>query len=176
MLRTGPVGNVEVSIGWQDLRQEGGVNMARLNKNGNYIKKNIVADILKEISERDGVLKPDAVVDEARLETSPIHDLFDWNDSTAGEKYRLWQARQLIATVRVEYLDREVDAYYNVKLETVPQQGYYPVEQVITNERMYQDVLETAITELKYWHDKYKEIKELKGLIDEEMLQTFQVS
>lgn len=148
----------------------------RLNSKGTFVPKDKVAEELQRISERDGILKPNMVVDEARAEDSPIHDLFDWNDTSAGEKYRLWQARQLIATVRVEYKDKEVDAYYNVQIETVPQQGYYSLEQVVSSEEIYQDVLRQAIKELTYWHDKYKELKELAGLVDEKMLSNFQVS
>lgn len=140
------------------------------------VKKEIVAEVLKQISEREGVLKPKAVVNEARLESSPIHDLFDWDDSSAAEKYRENQAMHLIASVRVEYNDKEVDAYYNIQLETVPQKGYYSLDQVVSSEEIYQDVLRQAVKELKYWHDKYKQIKELAGLVDEKMLQGFQVS
>lgn len=150
--------------------------MARLNDNGTFVEKDKVAAELQRISKRDGVLKPNAVVDEARADTSPIHDLFDWNDTTAGEKYRIWQARQLIATVKVEYNDKPINAYYNVQAEIVPQQGYYSLEQVVSSEVIYQDVLAQAIKEIKYWHAKYKEIKELSGLVDEKMLQSFQVS
>lgn len=150
--------------------------MARKNINGTFVEKDIVAQELRRISQRDGVLKPNAVVEEARADNSPIHELFDWNDSTAGEKYRLWQARQLIATIKVEYNDKKVDAYYNVQAEVVPQQGYYSLEQVVSSEQIYKDVLAQAIKELRYWHDKYKDIKELASLVDEKMLQNFQVS
>jgi ADP-dependent phosphofructokinase/glucokinase len=149
--------------------------MARLNSNGTFVEKEVVASELKRIVERDGVLTPKNVVDEARDTNSPIHDLFDWNDETAGEKYRIWQARQLIVTVKVEFNDKQVDAYYNIRAEVVPQQGYYSLDQVISDEAIYQDVLAQAIKELKYWHDKYKEIKELSGLVDEAMLKDFKV-
>jgi hypothetical protein len=53
-----------------------------------------VGEIFESIEERDGVLSPSAVVDEARPEVSPIHACFEWttrrplrNTGDAGFKY-----------------------------------------------------------------------------------------
>lgn len=142
------------------------------------LKKEIVAEILKGIEKRDGNITPQAVIDIARSEESPIHVLFEWDNSVAADNWRLWQARKVIASVKVEWMGRETDAYWNAKVELdgEPVQAYYSTEKVMSNEDIYQDILKTAVAELKYWHNKYKEIKELKGLIDEEILQSFQIS
>ena len=134
------------------------------------VKKNIVAEVLGEISKRDGVLKPKTVVDEARSKDSPIHDLFDWDDSSAGEKYRLWQARELIAYVTVEHNGKEVNAYYNVQLETISQKGYYSKDQILSDKNMYKEVLRISIQEIEFWENKYKTIKELKKVLNRKEL------
>jgi hypothetical protein len=55
-----------------------------------------IVDALKRIAEdHDGILRPRDIVEAARDEESPLHSQFDWDDSTAAEKHRLWQARQL---------------------------------------------------------------------------------
>lgn len=51
--------------------------------------------------EREGTITPDAVVEDARNVASPLHDLFEWDDSKAAHEYRLDQARAIIRTVRV---------------------------------------------------------------------------
>lgn len=51
---------------------------------------------------RAGRLTPDQVVADARKPTSPLHDEFEWDDSKAAQKYRLEQARGLIASVEVQ--------------------------------------------------------------------------
>jgi hypothetical protein len=56
---------------------------------------------LEELRRR-GSVGPEALVEEARAEASPLHHLFEWDDSVAGERYRLEQARQYIA--RVEFV------------------------------------------------------------------------
>lgn len=59
-------------------------------------------EALRAIAKRDGgLLRPQAVVDEARPEESPLHRCFEWNDQIAGEKYRLVQAQQLIRSFKV---------------------------------------------------------------------------
>jgi hypothetical protein len=56
---------------------------------------------LDELYQRDGCLRPTAVVSYARPKRSPLHDEFEWNDKVAGEQFRLQQARRLIrVTVR----------------------------------------------------------------------------
>ena len=49
-----------------------------------------------------GDLTPDSVLGAASAPDSPLHPLFDWDDTSAGAKYRLIQARNLIRRIRVE--------------------------------------------------------------------------
>ena len=60
-------------------------------------------EALKAIAKRDGgLLRPQAVVDAARPESSPLHGAFCWDDTEAADKYRILQAQQLIRSFRVE--------------------------------------------------------------------------
>ncbi len=51
---------------------------------------------------KGGLLMPEAVVEAARPEDSPLHECFTWDDRIAGEAWRLQEARVLIRTVRVD--------------------------------------------------------------------------
>lgn len=51
--------------------------------------------------ETNGRLTPEAVVEDARDEHSPLHDFFEWDDSEASHQYRLWQARTVIKSVNL---------------------------------------------------------------------------
>jgi hypothetical protein len=54
-------------------------------------------EALKVIAARDGgFLRPEAVVEEARDEKSPLHGAFCWDDTKAAHLYRLDQAQRLI--------------------------------------------------------------------------------
>jgi hypothetical protein len=64
-------------------------------KNSQLIKRALTA------LERKGKLTPDDVVRAARDPNNALHEYFDWDDSVAGQKWRIQQARHLIASVQV---------------------------------------------------------------------------
>ena len=60
------------------------------------------AGILQAIEDERGRVTADAVVEAARDPGHAWHNRFDWNDETAGHRWRLMQARTLIRSVRYE--------------------------------------------------------------------------
>lgn len=141
-------------------------------------KNTIVLQVLKDIEAEKGKITPQDVVEEAQDFNSPIHDYFEWDDSEAAEKYRLWQARQLIASVKVEWMGKQTDAYYTARvvIDEEPQQAYYSAEKVFNNEDLYKQVLKSAVSELRYWQTKYKELKEIKEVINDVVLSDIEKS
>ena len=79
-----------------------------------------VADALDTIHKRDGYLTPAMVIDEASDELSPLHAHFEWNDGKAADAHRLWQARMLIKSVKIERPNdgRSMPKYLSVKIGT----------------------------------------------------------
>jgi hypothetical protein len=67
-------------------------------------------EAIKELEDRYGRLTPEQVVDEAKDAKSPLHQFFDWDDSSAALSWRIEQARELIRRVKIEvvYEDRPV--------------------------------------------------------------------
>jgi hypothetical protein len=63
-----------------------------------------------------GAVGPEQLVDRARPADSPVHHLFEWDDATASERYRLEQARLYIA--RVEYVPAPQREPYLVEMPT----------------------------------------------------------
>lgn len=62
-----------------------------------------VLDELRRIAAaRAGTLTPQAVVEAAEAEDSPLHSHFEWDDAEAAVAHRLSQARGLIRSVRVQ--------------------------------------------------------------------------
>lgn len=89
-------------------------------------------DALDEILERDGLLKPDAVVAAAEPKTSPLHPAFEWRNGVAANRYREWQARALIRSVRVvnDATGKDAPVFVAVVTETADGQarGYQRTE------------------------------------------------
>lgn len=137
-------------------------------------KKEEMRSALAELEGKNGVVTPQSLVEFARPESSPIHNSFDWDDENAAEKYRLMQARLIINNVKVAFKGRVTNKYWNAKVYVAPDKairGYFPVEKVASDEEMHRQVLERALKEIEYWQAKYKEIEELRDVVDTERIE-----
>lgn len=65
----------------------------------------VPAQVVGEIVERFPENTAENIVREARKRASPLHKLFEWDDSAAAEQFRLVQARVMISSLRVEIVD-----------------------------------------------------------------------
>lgn len=131
----------------------------------NMKKENAVVLELKRIaSENGGILKPDVVVAEARPKDSPLHSRFEWDDAKASHEYRIWQARQLIR-VSVEVIEgtnEKFDVFVSLTTDREKDGGgYRVVANVLRNKSQREQMLSDALSELKVFQEKYRQLKEL---------------
>lgn len=107
---------------------------------------------LEAIRERDGIVRPAAVVDASRPDDATLHPIFEWDDFLAAERHREWQARQIIRAVKiVESSGQESRAYVNVSVESQPA-GYQSTEIAVQRPDEWLDALrmfERKISELR---------------------------
>jgi hypothetical protein len=86
---------------------------------------------LQQLEATHGRLTPAVVVDDARLEDSPLHAYFDWDVDRSAMRYWLHRARVLIHSVRVEVTTERitVKAPYYVRDASLSakEQGYVSV-------------------------------------------------
>jgi hypothetical protein len=127
-------------------------------------KELIIAELKRIASEHNGVLMPADVVEAARPKDSVLHSRFEWNDSEAAEKYRLWQARYLL-NVTVEYIGSEKEGSdYRVFVSLTPDRadgGYRSIDAVMRNRGSREQLLADALEELDRIQVKYSQLKEL---------------
>jgi hypothetical protein len=71
-----------------------------MNEN-HELKKAAAAEINRLAKAGGGRITPEALVQAAADENSPLHGYFEWNDTDAAAKYRLMQARTLIRSCSV---------------------------------------------------------------------------
>lgn len=106
-----------------------------------------------------------AVVADAKKKSSPLHDLFCWDDTEAARLYREDQARFLIRSViRVtvrgdEYADLQTRAFVNVTV--ADERQYVSIATAMNNPDLRNQLLENALRDLAYFERKYKELSEL---------------
>lgn len=102
---------------------------------------------IQDIYDRLGHVQPSTVIEEARPQTSPLHDSFEWRDDVAGHEYRLIQARTLIRRVKIRVVDSVHDQHvvHVKRADSSKGEGkYYPVSTVAKDDRMFAIALEEA--------------------------------
>lgn len=122
-----------------------------------------------EVLANENNLTPEAVLNIAKDENSSLHNLFEWNDEIAAEKYRLSQARQIIQQIVVvnnhpNAEAREIRAFVT---ESKNNGHYQLITTVIEDPITYEVLLKRAKLELQAFKDKYKSIIEFKELFSE---------
>lgn len=123
-----------------------------------------VGKCFEKIEKKYGKVTNDLVLDDAKREDSPLHPLFEWDDTVAAHKYRLSQATQLILNLHVETeVDttvREVRAYFNTS-ENDRKGTFINVNSAFENPDTRELVLKRALRELEIFRQKYESLKEL---------------
>lgn len=127
-------------------------------------------EALKAIARRDGgLLRPAAVVEDARPEDSPLHGAFEWDDGKAAEQYRLEQAQHLIRSFKVEIESEngeavKVPVFVNLSTDrTGPtaENPYRLVEAVAKKPDLMAVAVADALGQLAALRDRYAHLKEL---------------
>lgn len=136
-------------------------------RSGPCVFKADAQKVADEISSIGLSVKPEEIVDKARDENTELHKCFEWDDTKAAEKYRVYQARQIVCHLIVKEVNnepqkQEVRFFY----KTDSQEGYKPTSYIIQNKDEYHKLLDRALTELKAFQRKYSTLKELDGLFD----------
>ena len=130
------------------------------------ISEKVIQEILK-VKEKQG-LTAKAIVDQARKKTSPLHDLFEWDNEKASEMWRFQQARVLINEVKVIIEDNEYYAFENISVQVddeMPRREYFERSEIMSNESLRKQIVATALEQLLYWKDKYRQYNEFASII-----------
>lgn len=141
-------------------------------KETNKITNQVISKVL-EIQKTKG-LTPENIINEARNRNSPLHSIFEWDDSKAGEKWRLQQARVFINEIKVIVDSKEYFAFENVSVsvqspnnseEVIESREYKPIVEIINNEDLRQQVIRSALNNLSYWEEQNAKYEELSPII-----------
>lgn len=124
-------------------------------------------DHLHAIRDEAGALTPRIVLEVARDPEHPLHNRFEWDDSIAGQKYRLAQARELIR-MAVEFVDApagpvKVRSFHSVNRVDGP--TYEPIAEVRADPFMSKLVLQAAEREWKTLYQKYSHLAEFLAAV-----------
>jgi hypothetical protein len=137
------------------------------------MRKDVIAKELEDIYERRGVLTCDDVVEEATNEEHPLHEEFEWNNDIAAHEHRLWQAGQLIRSVKVTVItDKETfttRSWRAMRWAGAPDapRGYMPDERVRVDPALRSVLLQQMHRDWTSLRRRYDHLSEFWQLVEE---------
>jgi hypothetical protein len=133
-----------------------------------------VNEELRDLIDASGTLKQGQVVEAARKKGTALYQSFEkeglWNDSVAAKRARLDYAGQLIRryTIRITEDQREpvraVVSLIEDRVSGSGHPGYRRVQDVLADDSLRDNLIETALMELRAFRRKYEQLQELTGL------------
>jgi len=136
-------------------------------KSGAHIKGSAQAagEVCRKLEE-EGNLTPKALVEASRPEDAPLHSMFEWDDAVAAERYREVQGGMIIRYLEVvpSGSSEPVRAFVSVAAEGGGR-SYMDVTAALSSEPTRDEVLETALAELRAFERKYRSLSELSDVL-----------
>lgn len=123
----------------------------------------VIGPVIEAIASEGGGLgaTPKAVVEHARSSNSPLHRFFDWDDSSAAEKYRIEQAKYLVRSVKVVVVGpsgaTESRAFFSV--QTDDGHAYRDAATVFTDESLVAQLVAGAKRDADAWRKRHAAIR-----------------
>ena len=140
-------------------------------KNTEKFTPEVISEVL-EVKDNYG-LTAENLLRKASKKSSSLYEFFDWDNSSAGEKWRLQQARSLINEIKIIVEDKEIYAFENVSvavkesntltspLSKFGNREYKTIVEVMDNEDYRNQLIHRALAEATYWKERHKELIEL---------------
>ena len=143
-----------------------------------------IGEAITKLHARDGGISPEAVINDARPEKSPMHKEFTWSDAVAGAAWRIHEAQHLIRSVSIIVTEpdesvREVRAFIGIPAAETSKgdedtgertersngrRTYYPRVSIMSDEEKHQAAVCEALRDLDASYRRYHELIELKGV------------
>lgn len=117
---------------------------------------------LERIYKRDGIITPEKVLEDNTEMGTPLHDCFEWNDTTAAHKYRIKQAKEIIQTI--VFVSDSAPQLSPVRAFVSVSKDFHPIKTVLDDKEMKESLLLCAVYELKAFQRKYQTLSELAGV------------
>jgi len=131
---------------------------------GGAKRANVVGRIIEGIADRNGGrIDAKDLLAVARPKNSPIHDMFEWDDTTAAERYRVEQARHVLRSVQVRVTGGTKKPVVTKAFPFVDD-NYIPVEQVYEDKGLRNELLREALREGESWMARYEHLAELASV------------
>ncbi len=136
-------------------------------------KNDLVLACLTAIRDNDPArqVQAEAVVEAASDVRHPMHSMFEWDDTIAAHKYRIDQARHIIARCRVlnpeDSGPKVIPAFVSLDEDRKFERGgYRDTLEVKADPVLREQLLKTALKELESYKRRHAMLIEIVGPID----------
>ena len=157
---------------------KGGVEKMKQEKIQYKNTEKFTAEVIEEILEVKEIygLTPNNLLKNASKKSSLLYGFFDWDNSSAGEKWRLQQARNLINEIKIVVEDKELYAFENVNitvedtktskknLSKFGTREYKTIIEIMSNEDYRNQLIHRALAEAIYWKSRHSQLLELNPI------------
>lgn len=128
----------------------------------------MLRDELLALQEKTGILVPKKVVDWARKnKNSALHASLEWDNDKAGEEYRIWQVRRLVA-IHIINKDQKHRELISLSIDRInPGGGYRHIDTVMRSPDLRAIALQDAFNDLARIQAKYEHLQELAHVWEE---------
>lgn len=119
---------------------------------------------LKRLQDIHGTLSAEIVLNAARPKKSILHPIFEWDESKAAEKYRLYQARLLLNNIKIRIVSDGEANEYSVFEVVCQKDGYKRIQTFDYDDVEY--VTSNITKALIYWKDKLQKYKNFETVLE----------
>ena len=112
-------------------------------------------------------VSPAQIVEYARKPNTELHRCFTWNDAEAANKYRIYEARQVVCNLIVHKENGEKQEPTPIRLFHKTENGHYkPLTLIVQNEDEYESLLRQCREALQSLKRKYSSLSEYQEIWD----------
>ena len=134
-------------------------------KSGSHIKGNAqeAGELFERLSETEEGLTARTLLEANKPEEAPLHNDYEWDDTTAAEEWRLHQSRHFLNSIAIvtaisEKEEPEIVRAFHIVTEP---HKYEPITAIVREPTKYEALLSNALAELTAFTRKYNTLKEL---------------
>jgi hypothetical protein len=127
----------------------------------------MLRDELLALHDKNGLFVPQSAVQWARKnKNSALHRALEWDNEKAGEEFRIWQVRRLVA---IHIVSQEGHRQFiSLSIDRVnPGGGYRDLETVMKAPQLREIALQDAFNDLARLQAKYEHLQELAKVWEE---------
>lgn len=120
-----------------------------------------------EIMSLGGDVSPAQIVEYAKNPDTELNKCFTWNDAKAANKYRIYEARQVVCNLIVHKENGEKQEPTPIRLFHKIENGHYkPLTLIVQNEDEYESLLRQCKEALQSLKRKYSSLSEYQEIWD----------